>query len=102
MYILCISLVLIVIFVFNSIQILRISSRFNPEDRSVTFTSGLTLSSEQLKKGGFGPLLDTIFTFGTALNKIKIDETELSLLSAICLITGGKLNITELKKKINK
>ena len=56
----------------------------------MTFTSGLTLSQEQLKIGGFGPLLDTIFTFGTALHKIKIDETELSLLSAICLITGGK------------
>ena len=71
-------------------QILRISSRFNIDDGSVTFTSGLQLSQDQLKNGGFGGLLETILQFATAITKLKIDETEVSLLSAICLISGGE------------
>ncbi|XP_033629028.1 retinoic acid receptor beta-like isoform X1 [Asterias rubens] len=72
------------------IMILRISSRFNIDDGSVTFTSGLQLSQDQLKNGGFGGLLETILQFATAITKLKIDETEVSLLSAICLISGDR------------
>ncbi|XP_072181115.1 retinoic acid receptor alpha-like isoform X2 [Diadema setosum] len=72
------------------IMILRICSRFNPDDASVTFTTGLTLTQGQLKSGGFGSLLDIIFQFALSLSRMNIDETEIALLSAICLISEDR------------
>ncbi|XP_041477822.1 retinoic acid receptor alpha-A-like isoform X2 [Lytechinus variegatus] len=77
------------------IMILRICSRFNPQDASVTFTTGLTLTQGQLKAGGFGSLLDVIFTFASSLSRMHIDETEIALLSAICLISEDRTGLED-------
>ncbi|XP_071942581.1 retinoic acid receptor alpha-like isoform X1 [Antedon mediterranea] len=77
------------------IMVLRICSRVNSQDGSVTFTNGLRLTQEQLKSGGFGALLDTICQFAAALSKMKIDETEVSLLGAICLISSDRSGLKD-------
>ncbi|XP_077862492.1 retinoic acid receptor beta-like isoform X2 [Saccoglossus kowalevskii] len=77
------------------IMVLRISYRFNRDDGSVTFTSGLTLSNKQLKTGGFGTLMDTIGQFAQQISSLNLDDTELALLSAICLISGDRSGLEE-------
>ncbi|XP_070570307.1 retinoic acid receptor beta-like [Ptychodera flava] len=77
------------------IMILRISYRFNRDDGSVTFTSGLTLTNSQLKSGGFGTLLDTIGPFSKQVFSLKLDEREVALLSTICLISGDRSGLEE-------
>ncbi|XP_077997236.1 retinoic acid receptor beta-like isoform X2 [Glandiceps talaboti] len=80
------------------VMILRISYRFNSDDGSVTFTSGLMLTNEQLKSGGFGTLIDTIGQFAKQVYSLNLDESEVALLSAICLISGDRCGLIEPEK----
>lgn len=57
----------------------------------IRFSSGLWLNRESLQQGGFGPLASTIFGFAQSLKALDTDEAEFAMLSAICLISGGKL-----------
>lgn len=56
----------------------------------MTFSDGLTLTRTQIHNAGFGPLTDQVFTFAGQLLPLDMDETESGLLSAICLVSGGK------------
>ncbi|KAI1902420.1 hypothetical protein AGOR_G00044580 [Albula goreensis] len=71
------------------ILILRICTRYTPEQDTMTFSDGLTLNRTQMHNAGFGPLTDLVFTFAGQLLPIDMDDTETGLLSAICLISGG-------------
>lgn len=70
-------------------QILRICTRYTPEQDTMTFSDGLTLNRTQMHNAGFGPLTDLVFTFANQLLPLEMDDTETGLLSAICLICGG-------------
>lgn len=72
-----------------SSQILRICTRYTPEQDTMTFSDGLTLNRTQMHNAGFGPLTDLVFTFAGQLLPLEMDDTETGLLSAICLICGG-------------
>lgn len=76
-------------FVFCFFQILRICTRYTPEQDTMTFSDGLTLNRTQMHNAGFGPLTDLVFTFANQLLPLEMDDTETGLLSAICLICGG-------------
>ncbi len=69
---------------------LRLGSRYNEEEDIIQFSNGVSLTREQLEAGGFGSLTDTIFRFSRSLAQMDVDQTEFALLSAICLISGGK------------
>lgn len=56
----------------------------------MTFSDGLTLNRTQMHNAGFGPLTDLVFAFAGQLLPLEMDDTETGLLSAICLICGGK------------
>ncbi|XP_015680467.1 retinoic acid receptor alpha-like [Protobothrops mucrosquamatus] len=71
------------------ILILRICTRYTPEQDTMTFSDGLTLNRTQMHNAGFGPLTDLVFAFANQLLPLEMDDAETGLLSAICLICGG-------------
>lgn len=70
---------------------LRICTRYTPEQDTMTFSDGLTLNRTQMHNAGFGPLTDLVFAFAGQLLPLEMDDTETGLLSAICLICAGPL-----------
>ncbi|NXY26471.1 RARG protein, partial [Atrichornis clamosus] len=70
------------------ILMLRICTRYTPEQDTMTFSDGLTLTRTQMHNAGFGPLTDLVFAFAGQLLPLQLDDTETGLLSAICLICG--------------
>lgn len=72
-----------------ALQMLRICTRYTPEQDTMTFSDGLTLTRTQMHNAGFGPLTDLVFAFAGQLLPLQLDDTETGLLSAICLICGG-------------
>ncbi|XP_048477104.1 retinoic acid receptor gamma-like [Rhincodon typus] len=76
------------------ILMLRICIRYTPEQDTMTFSDGLTLNRTQMHNAGFGPLTDLLFAFANRLLPLEMDDTETGLLSAICLICGGKLSLS--------
>ncbi|XP_062925531.1 retinoic acid receptor beta-like isoform X1 [Mobula hypostoma] len=75
------------------ILILRICTRYTPEQDTMTFSDGLTLNRTQMHNAGFGPLTDLVFTFASQLLPLEMDDTETGLLSAICLICGDRQDL---------
>ncbi|MEQ2158633.1 hypothetical protein GOODEAATRI_014391 [Goodea atripinnis] len=63
---------------------LRICTRYTPEQDTMTFSDGLTLNRTQMHNAGFGPLTDLVFAFAGQLLPLEMDDTETGLLSAIC------------------
>lgn len=82
--------VILCISIFVSPQILRICTRYTPDQDTMTFSDGLTLTRTQIHNAGFGSLTDHVFTFAGQLLPLEMDETESGLLSAICLVSGGR------------
>ncbi|XP_073486351.1 retinoic acid receptor beta isoform X1 [Aquarana catesbeiana] len=77
------------------ILILRICTRYTPEQDTMTFSDGLTLNRTQMHNAGFGPLTDLVFTFANQLLPLDMDDTETGLLSAICLICEDRQDLEE-------
>ncbi|KAK2845040.1 hypothetical protein Q5P01_011699 [Channa striata] len=75
------------------ILILRICTRYTPDQDTMTFSDGLTLTRTQIHNAGFGPLTDQVFTFAGQLLPLEMDETESGLLSAICLVSGDRQDL---------
>uniref|UniRef100_A0A3Q2QJG9 Retinoic acid receptor, alpha b n=1 Tax=Fundulus heteroclitus TaxID=8078 RepID=A0A3Q2QJG9_FUNHE len=71
------------------ILILRICTRYTPDQDTMTFSDGLTLNRTQMHNAGFGPLTDLVFSFANQLLPLEMDDAETGLLSAICLLCGG-------------
>uniref|UniRef100_A0A3P9MYA7 Retinoic acid receptor beta n=1 Tax=Poecilia reticulata TaxID=8081 RepID=A0A3P9MYA7_POERE len=80
------------------ILILRICTRYTPDQDTMTFSDGLTLTRNQIHNAGFGPLTDQVFTFAGQLLPLEMDETESGLLSAICLVSGDRQDLEEPSK----
>uniref|UniRef100_A0A674C8X3 Retinoic acid receptor beta n=1 Tax=Salmo trutta TaxID=8032 RepID=A0A674C8X3_SALTR len=80
------------------ILILRICTRYTPDQDTMTFSDGLTLTRTQIHNAGFGPLTDQVFTFAGQLLPLEMDDTESGLLSAICLVSGDRQDLEEPSK----
>ncbi|XP_042279719.1 retinoic acid receptor beta-like isoform X1 [Thunnus maccoyii] len=80
------------------ILILRICTRYTPDQDTMTFSDGLTLTRTQIHNAGFGPLTDHVFTFAGQLLPLEMDDTESGLLSAICLVSGDRQDLEEPSK----
>ncbi|KAM9852046.1 retinoic acid receptor beta-like [Aulostomus maculatus] len=80
------------------ILILRICTRYTPDQDTMTFSDGLTLTRTQIHNAGFGPLTDQVFTFAGQLLPLEMDDTESGLLSAICLVSGDRQDLKEPSK----
>ena len=68
---------------------LRICTRYTPDQDTMTFSDGLTLNRTQMHNAGFGPLTELVFSFAVQLLPLEMDDAETGLLSAICLLCGG-------------
>ncbi|XP_069762234.1 retinoic acid receptor gamma-A-like isoform X2 [Narcine bancroftii] len=77
------------------ILMLRICTRYTPDQDTMTFSDGLTLNRTQMHNAGFGPLTDLLFAFANRLLPLGMDDTETGLLSAICLICGDRMDLEE-------
>ncbi|KAF3704572.1 Retinoic acid receptor alpha [Channa argus] len=80
------------------ILILRICTRYTPEQDTMTFSDGLTLNRTQMHNAGFGPLTDLVFAFANQLLPLEMDDAETGLLSAICLLCGDRQDLEEAEK----
>ncbi|XP_078080228.1 retinoic acid receptor alpha-A isoform X1 [Mustelus asterias] len=80
------------------ILILRICTRYTPDQDTMTFSDGLTLNRTQMHNAGFGPLTDLVFAFANQLLPLEMDDAETGLLSAICLICGDRQDLEEPEK----
>nr|XP_049599877.1 retinoic acid receptor alpha-B isoform X2 [Syngnathus scovelli] len=77
------------------ILILRICTRYTPDQDTMTFSDGLTLNRTQMHNAGFGPLTDLVFSFANQLLPLEMDDAETGLLSAICLLCGDRQDLEE-------
>ncbi|XP_053707443.1 retinoic acid receptor alpha-A-like [Synchiropus splendidus] len=80
------------------ILILRICTRYTPDQDTMTFSDGLTLNRTQMHNAGFGPLTDLVFSFANQLLPLEMDDAETGLLSAICLLCGDRQDLEEASK----
>ncbi|KAM9783739.1 retinoic acid receptor alpha-B-like [Syngnathus typhle] len=80
------------------ILILRICTRYTPDQDTMTFSDGLTLNRTQMHNAGFGPLTDLVFSFANQLLPLEMDDAETGLLSAICLLCGDRQDLEESDK----
>uniref|UniRef100_A0A3Q3ADM2 Retinoic acid receptor, alpha b n=1 Tax=Kryptolebias marmoratus TaxID=37003 RepID=A0A3Q3ADM2_KRYMA len=80
------------------ILILRICTRYTPDQDTMTFSDGLTLNRTQMHNAGFGPLTDLVFCFANQLLPLEMDDAETGLLSAICLLCGDRQDLEESQK----
>ncbi|TSQ23970.1 Retinoic acid receptor alpha [Bagarius yarrelli] len=78
--------------------ILRICTRYTPDQDTMTFSDGLTLNRTQMHNAGFGPLTDLVFAFADQLLPLEMDDAETGLLSAICLLCGDRQDLEESDK----
>ncbi|XP_074552569.1 retinoic acid receptor alpha-A-like [Halichoeres trimaculatus] len=80
------------------ILILRICTRYTPDQDTMTFSDGLTLNRTQMHNAGFGPLTDLVFSFANQLLPLEMDDAETGLLSAICLLCGDRQDLEQSDK----
>nr|6EU9_A Chain A, Retinoic acid receptor [Platynereis dumerilii]6EU9_B Chain B, Retinoic acid receptor [Platynereis dumerilii]6EU9_C Chain C, Retinoic acid receptor [Platynereis dumerilii]6EU9_D Chain D, Retinoic acid receptor [Platynereis dumerilii] len=80
------------------IIILRLASRYDDKEDTMSFSNGLTLTQQQLEVGGFGTLTPTIFKFARSLVELSVDTAEYAMLSLICLISGDRSGLEHPEK----
>ncbi|XP_030823152.1 LOW QUALITY PROTEIN: retinoic acid receptor gamma [Camarhynchus parvulus] len=81
------------------ILMLRICTRYTPEQDTMTFSDGLTLTRTQMHNAGFGPLTLVLprcspFVHRAGCCRLQLG-TEPGLLSAICLICGDRMELEQ-------
>ncbi|XP_054937878.1 retinoic acid receptor beta-like [Physeter macrocephalus] len=77
------------------INILRICTRYTPEQDTMPFSDVLTLNRTQMHNARLRPLTDLVFTFASQLLYLEMEEMETGILSAICLICGDRQDLEE-------
>lgn len=69
----------------------RFASLFDAKERTVTFLSGRKYSLDDLRSMGAGDLLNSMFEFSEKLNSLHLSDEEMSLFTAVVLVSAGKL-----------
>lgn len=67
----------------------RFASLFDVNERTVTFMSGRKYSLEALRSMGAGELLNSMFEFSEKLLALQLSEEEMSLFTAVVLVSAG-------------
>lgn len=68
----------------------RFAALFDVHDRTVTFLSGKSYGMEELQLLGAGDLLISMFEFSEKLSGLHLAEEEMSLFTAVVLVSAGK------------
>lgn len=69
----------------------RFASLFDVKDRTVTFLGGKKYSVDTLRAMGAGDLLNSMFDFSEKLMNLGLSEEEMSLFTAVVLVSAGGL-----------
>lgn len=67
----------------------RFASLFDVKDRTVTFLGGKKYSVDTLRAMGAGDLLNSMFDFSEKLMNLGLSEEEMSLFTAVVLVSAG-------------
>lgn len=70
----------------------RFASLFDVKDRTVTFLGGKRYSVDSLRALGAGDLLNSRFDFSEKLMNLGLSEEEMSLFTAVVLVSAGGLS----------
>lgn len=74
----------------------RFASLFDVKDRTVTFLGGTKYSVETLRAMGAGDFLTSMMDFSDKLMGLGLSEEEMSLFTAVVLISAGRLTNCDL------
>lgn len=75
-------------------MVVRFASLFDVKDRTVTFLGGKKYSMDTLRAMGAGDLLNSMFDFSEKLMNLGLSEEEMSLFTAVVLVSAGGLRAT--------
>lgn len=67
----------------------RFASLFDVKDRTVTFLGGKKYGVDTLRAMGAGDLLNSMFDFSEKLMNLGLSEEEMSLFTAVVLVSAG-------------
>ena len=67
----------------------RFASLFDVKDRTVTFLGGRKYGVEALRAMGAGDLLTSMLDFSQKLTSLGLSEEEMSLFTAVVLVSAG-------------
>lgn len=68
----------------------RFASLFDAKEWTVTFLSGKQYSVDDLHSMETGALLSSMFEFSEKLNSLQLSDEEMSLFTAVVLVSAGK------------
>lgn len=74
----------------HQVLMVRFASLFDAKERTVTFLSGKKYSVDDLHSMGAGDLLNSMFEFSEKLNALQLSDEEMSLFTAVVLVSAGK------------
>ena len=86
----CLRFVFEVCFVSLQVLVVRFASLFDVKDHSVTFLGGKRYGVETLRAMGAGDLLNSMFDFSEKLVNLGLSEEEMSLFTAVVLVSAGR------------
>uniref|UniRef100_A0A3B3SEA6 Nuclear receptor subfamily 1 group D member 2-like n=1 Tax=Paramormyrops kingsleyae TaxID=1676925 RepID=A0A3B3SEA6_9TELE len=75
------------------VLVVRFASLFDSTDRTVTFLGGEKYRVEALRSMGAGDLLTSMFEFSEKLAALKLREEEMSLFTAVVLVSADRSGI---------
>ncbi|XP_016394809.1 nuclear receptor subfamily 1 group D member 2-like [Sinocyclocheilus rhinocerous] len=77
------------------VLMVRFVSLFDVKERTVTFLSGRKFGVDLLRSMGAGELLNCMFEFSEKLSALQLDEEEMSLFSAVVLVSADRSAIED-------
>ncbi|XP_044214415.1 nuclear receptor subfamily 1 group D member 2a [Thunnus albacares] len=78
------------------VLMVRFASLFNMVERTVTFRSGKRYSLDTLRSLGAGELLNSMCEFSEKLMALRLDSEEMSLFTAVVLVSADRSGIQDL------
>ncbi|XP_036928828.1 nuclear receptor subfamily 1 group D member 2a [Acanthopagrus latus] len=78
------------------VLMVRFASLFNVVERTVTFLSGKRYSLDTLRSLGAGELLNSMCEFSEKLAALRLDQDEMSLFTAVVLVSADRSGIQDL------
>ncbi|ELV09860.1 Nuclear receptor subfamily 1 group D member 2 [Tupaia chinensis] len=75
------------------VLMVRFASLFDAKERTVTFLSGKKYSVDDLHSMGAGDLLNSMFEFSEKLNALQLSDEEMSLFTAVVLVSAEATKI---------
>ncbi|MEQ2175133.1 hypothetical protein GOODEAATRI_015098 [Goodea atripinnis] len=78
------------------VLMVRFASLFNMAERTVTFLSGKRYSLDTLRSLGAGELLNSMCEFSEKLAALRLSEEEMSLFTAVVLVSADRSGIRDL------